>query len=183
MIKDVEMVASSLTCTCNDLTDADLWHKRLFHIRAKEIRELTKQGLLPKGLCEILIFCETCVLSKATRQSFTTSQHIAKGILNYIHLDLWRPAQTPTLSGSRYFLTFVDDFSRKTWIFFLKSKDRALEKFKDWKKIVEIQTNRSVRYLRTDNGLEFCGEKTSRLKQPHMLSIISTDVLIQQMSL
>ena len=49
----------------------------------------------------------------------------------------------------------IDDYSRKGWIYILKSKDEAFQKFKDWKKSVEVQTGRKVRKLKTDNGWEF----------------------------
>lgn len=76
-------------------------------------------------------------MGKAKKQSYQKSEHVTKGILDYIHSDLWGPAQTQSLSGSRYFLTLVDDFSRKTWIYFLKTNDQVLEKFKEWKKMIE----------------------------------------------
>ena len=59
------------------------------------------------------------------------------------------------------FLTFVDDFNRKVWVFILKSNDETFEKFKQWKVMTENQTGRNLKYLRTYNGLEFCGEKFS----------------------
>ncbi|KAH9680700.1 hypothetical protein KPL71_026653 [Citrus sinensis] len=58
--------------------------------------------------------------------------------------------------GARYFITFIDDFSRKVWVYVLKQKNEALEKFKDWLTLMENQTERRVKRLRTDNGLEYC---------------------------
>ena len=56
-------------------------------------------------------------------------------------------------------MSFVDDYSRKLWIFILKTKDEALENFKKWKVLIEKQTGRSVRRLRIDNRLEFCSRE------------------------
>ena len=67
-------------------------------------------------------------------------------------------ASTPSLSSSRYFLSFTDDFSRISWIYFLKTKNQVFENFKEWKLMIEKQTDKKVKYLRTNNGLEFCGE-------------------------
>jgi len=53
----------------------------------------------------------------------------------------------------------INDFSRKVWIYILKKKSEAFEKFKEWKVLVETHTNRKVRKLRTDNGLEFYSEE------------------------
>ena len=49
-------------------------------------------------------------------------------------------------------------FQKKSLIYFLKTKDQTFEKFKEWKLMIEKQTNKEIKYLRTDNGLEFCGE-------------------------
>ena len=56
-------------------------------------------------------------------------------------------------------LTFIDDFSRKAWVFFLKSKDEVFSYFKQWKATIEKQTEEKIKRLRTDNGLELCSSK------------------------
>ena len=105
---------------------------------------------------------EHCVIGKSTRHSFTKAQHTTKEILDYVHSDLWALATTPNLSGSRYLLSFTDDYSRKSWVYFLKTKDQVFEKFKEWKILIERQTNRKLKYLRTDNGLEFSNEEFNK---------------------
>ena len=61
------------------------------------------------------------------------------------------------LSGYIYFVTFIDDYSRKTWIYFLKTKesDEVLDRFKEFKSLVENQTGRRIKVLRSDNGGEY----------------------------
>ena len=61
----------------------------------------------------------------------------------------------PSLGGTRYFLTLIDDYSRKLWIYFLKNKSETFLKFKEWKILVETQVGKKWKKLRTDNGLEF----------------------------
>lgn len=65
---------------------------------------------------------------------------------------------SPVLSkgGASYFLTLIDDFSRKVWIYFLKHKSDVFDTFKKWKVLIENQTGKKIKRLRTDNGLEFC---------------------------
>ena len=63
--------------------------------------------------------------------------------------------QTPSLGGSVYFLTFIDDFSRKTWIYFLKEKLEAFNKFKEFKSMVEKQSELFLKVLRSDRGGEY----------------------------
>ena len=96
-------------------------------------------------MTEKLSFCEHYVVGKSTRQSFQKADHNTKGILDYIHCDLWGPSQTPSLNNSMYFLTVTDDYYKDSWVYFLKSKDQTLGKFKEWKTMVEKQTSKQVK--------------------------------------
>ena len=78
--------------------------------------------------------------------------------MDYIHVDLWGPSRTPSHSGARYFLSMVDDYSRKLWIFILKTKDEVQDYFKNWKTLIENQTGKKIKRFKTDNGLEFCSD-------------------------
>ena len=71
-----------------------------------------------------LSFCETCVMGKQHRVSFPTpvTENVSQAVLEYLHMDVWGPASVTTHSGSVYFLSIVDDFSRKVWCFLLKQK-------------------------------------------------------------
>ena len=102
-----------------------------------------------------LPFCEHCVFGKATRVKFAKTVHETQNQLDYIHSDLWGPSRVPSLGGARYFLTLIDDYFRKVWIYFLKNKNETFLKFKEWKISVETQVGRKGKKLRTDNGLEF----------------------------
>ncbi|MFS7946994.1 putative RNA-directed DNA polymerase [Helianthus anomalus] len=64
--------------------------------------------------------------------------------------------RTMSIGGCKYFITFIDDFSRKTWVYFLKLKSEALTYFKLFKKMVENQANYTLKTLRTDRGGEYC---------------------------
>lgn len=108
-----------------------LWYLRLGHMSLKGLKELQKQGVLRNGKISYLDFCEDCVLGKATRNNFSKSFHSTKGILEYIHSDLWGFAQTMSLGGNNYFLSFIDDYSRKVWVYVLKHKDQVFGKFKE----------------------------------------------------
>ncbi|KAH9722768.1 Integrase catalytic domain-containing protein [Citrus sinensis] len=110
-----------------------LWHFRLGHVSESGLKELEKHGALGGDKISTVGFCEECVLGKSSRTRFKTAVHNTKGTLDYIHSDLWGPAQIESLGGACYFLSMIDDFSR--------------------------MTNRKVRRVRTDNGLEFCNKQ------------------------
>ena len=96
----------------------------------KGLLELSKQGLLCGDKISKLKFCETCVLWKAKQVKLNTVIHKSEGILDYIHSDLWGPAKVQSKGGSKYFMTLIDDYSRRVWVFLLKTKDRSFIAFK-----------------------------------------------------
>jgi hypothetical protein len=77
------------------------------------------------------------------------------GKLELVHTDLWGPAPVASLGGSRYYITFIDDSSRKVWVYFLKNKSDVFETFKKWKAMVETETDLKLKCLRSDNGGEY----------------------------
>ncbi|KAH9770027.1 Integrase catalytic domain-containing protein [Citrus sinensis] len=136
-----------------------LWHFRLGHVSENGLKELEKQGALWSDKISVVGFDEECVLGKSSRTRFKTVVHNTKGTLDYIHSDLWGPSQIESLDGACYFLSMIDDFSRIIWMYPLRSKDKVVDRFKAWKTLIETQTNRKVRRIRTDNGLEFCNKQ------------------------
>ena len=138
-----------------------LCHMRLGHAGEKSLQTLAMQGLLKDAKTCKLDFCEQCVLGKQKRVKFGTAIHNTEGILDYIHTDIWGPAKTTSLGGKHYFVTFVDDFSRRVWVYTLKSKDEVFETFLVWKKMVENQTGRKIKVLRSDNGTEYINDQFS----------------------
>ena len=92
---------------------------------------------------------------------FGTVIHNTEGILDYIHADVWGPTKTASLGGKHYFVTFVDDFSKRVWVYTLKSKDEVFETFLVWKKMVENHTGRKIEVLRSDNDTEYRNDQFS----------------------
>ena len=142
-----------------------LWHRRLGHLSDWGLKELHKQGLLCGDNINKIDFCQYCILGKQHRLAFKVSIHKSKDVLEYVHLDLWGTTRVSTYGGNRYFLSLIDDYSRKAWLYLLNTKDEhtVLTKVKEWKALVENQTNKRVKVLKTDNGLEFCNEQFEML--------------------
>ena len=82
---------------------------------------MSDQKLLDKDKVSKVDFCEHCVLGKQHKLSFKTGNHNSKKILEYVHAGLWGPEKVSTHGGNYYFLFIVDDFSRKVWLYLLKS--------------------------------------------------------------
>lgn len=129
---------------------ATLWHRRLGHVSERGLCKLSKQGLLCGDQVTKLDFREHCIYGKSQRLKFGRGIHCTKATLDHIHLDLWRVVRTVSLGGARYFMTLVDDYSRRLWVYILKTKDDAFGTFKNWKTLIETQTGKKIRRLRTD---------------------------------
>ena len=114
----------------------ELWYRRLAHLHYRTLPSLRK---VVTGLLEFEVqhdgVCRGCALGKNGRKPFPNSDSRAKGILDLIHSNLCRPMLVATQSGHLYFMTFIDDYSRKTWIYFLKSKEsnEVLDRFQKYK--------------------------------------------------
>ena len=78
--------------------------------------------------------------------------------MELVHTDLWGPSPVASLGGSRYYITLIDDSSRKAWVYFLKNKSNVFETFKKWKAMVETKTGLKVKCLRSDNGGKYINE-------------------------
>ena len=109
--------------------------------------------------------CSACQIGKQHRRPFAPQGKKSSRILELIHTDIWT-ASTTSLSGCMYFVSFIDDFSRKTWIYTLKNKSEAYQAFRNFKSLVEKQTNLSIQRLRCDGGGEyFSGEFIEYLQE------------------
>ncbi|CAL2233267.1 unnamed protein product [Prunus armeniaca] len=128
---------------------------RLEHAGEKALQGLVKQGLLKCAKACKLEFCKHCVLGKQTRVKFGITIHHTKDILDYVYTNIWGPSKNASWGGSHYFVTFVDDFSRRIWVYTMKHKDEVLKIFLKWKMMIEMQSGRKIKTLRSDNDGEY----------------------------
>jgi hypothetical protein len=89
---------------------------------------------------------------KYSQTAFPGSDSRSKGILDLIHSNVCGPMSIVSFSGYHYYVSFIDDFSKKTWIYFMNTKDEVFNRFQDFKALVENQTGRKIKVLRSDNG-------------------------------
>ena len=81
--------------------------------------------------------CKRCAKRKNIKNPFSKSETKSKDTLEFIHLDVCGPMPSTSLSGYEYYVTFIVEYSRKTWIYFLKAKDEVFGKFKEFKALIE----------------------------------------------
>lgn len=135
-----------------------LWHKRFGHVNHKAIRTMLYKGMvigLPM-IAEKHDICETCAIGKQHRETLPKkSNWHAIEKLQLIHTDLCGPISPASNSKKRYILVFIDDYTRKSWFYFLSHKSESFEVFKIFKRSVEVETRVKIKCLRSDRGGEF----------------------------
>jgi transposase InsO family protein len=99
--------------------------------------------------------CRGCALGKYTKTVFPSSDSRLVGVLDLIHTNVCGPMSCVSLGGREYYVTFIDDHSRKTSIFFLTTKSEVFKRFQEFKALLENQTGRKIIVLRSDNGGEY----------------------------
>ena len=102
--------------------------------------------------------CKGCARGKNIKNPFPKSETKTKGTLELIHSDVCGLMPSISLSGHEYYVTFMDDYSRKTWKHFLKNTSEVFRKFKEFKALIENQSEKRIKTPRSDNG----GEYTSK---------------------
>lgn len=134
------------------------WHERFGHLNYRSLRELSSKNMV-SGMKDVKFNsenpCKVCMKAKIHAKPHKNSESRSSGILDKIHTDVCGPFNTDSLGGSRYFLTFIDDHSRRIYVYFLKGKDEVFMKFKIFKEMIERQTSRKIKVIRSDNGREF----------------------------
>jgi hypothetical protein len=116
-------LARALIHTTNNSDLCELWHRRMAHLHHGALRVLREMVTgVPDFSSEHHEWCKGCVLGKYTKIAFPSSDSRAAGILDLIHSDVCGPMSLASLNAFLYYVVFIDDFSRKSWIFFMKTK-------------------------------------------------------------
>ena len=143
-----------------------LWHRRLGHLGMPNLLKMVESGMV-KGMeltaaqvkAASQTVCEPCLAGKQGRVSFGHSEHKASKPLELLHMDLMGPMPVPSLGGSLYLATFLDDYSKLSVVRPIATKDIVPEVVKDVVQMLETQSRRKLRMIRTDNGTEYVNKR------------------------
>ena len=122
------------------------------------LKILSDQKLLPGLNSVALPFCEHCVTIKQYRLKFNTSSSRSKAILELVHSNVWQ-APVASLGGAKYFVSFINDYSRRCWVYPIKKKADVFSVFKAYKARVELESEKKIKCLRSDNGGEYTDDE------------------------
>ena len=140
-------------------SDNDIWHQRLGHVHEQLLRKLG-DGTIVTGVklsnnCELSV-CGGCAMGKSTRSrpkpkhGLTTTRRLER-----VHSDVCGPMSNKFIGGATYMITFTDDYTRCSSVYFMKHKSEALDKFRDYLASVEGERGERVGILHADNGGEY----------------------------
>ena len=108
----------------------ELWHQRMGDLHHKELTALREIFTsLPGFSVEWQGVCKGCSLGKNAKVSFPSNEKSSKGILDLVHTHICGPMFVKSVNRSNYFVTFIDDLSRRMWIFFMRTKSEVLSRF------------------------------------------------------
>jgi hypothetical protein len=143
----------------DEVNPNELWHRRYAHINYQALPFLKKMvEEIPELQSTHEGIYKGCALGKNIKKPFPSNNNRSKEILDLIHSDVCGPMPVKSLGGSLYYVIFKDDYSRKTWLYLLKTKDEVFSKFQEFKEEIENLTNKKIKTLRINNG----GEYTSK---------------------
>ncbi|GJR03764.1 retrovirus-related pol polyprotein from transposon TNT 1-94 [Tanacetum coccineum] len=160
-----EMVASSPIYLMSRATSTKswLWHRMLSYLYFGTINQLTSKDLvdgLPKFKYNKDHLCSACEQGKSKKVLLTPKLVPSiESKVELLHMDLYGPVRVISINGKKYILVIVDDYSRYTWVYFLRTKDEAPDMIIDFVNQVQRNLKAQILTIQTDNGTEFKNEK------------------------
>jgi len=116
------------------VADMDIWHKCIGHVNEQRLKSMQSSKIvtgLPKfkvdGMHKI---CEACQFGKQTKNVFPHDKNVSKRALDVVHSDVWGPTKTTSMGGCHYYVSFIDDHTRKVWVYFMKEKNEVFTHFR-----------------------------------------------------
>ena len=125
--------------------------------------------------------CESCLEGKMTKRPFNAKGRRAQALLELVHTDVCGPMSTEAKGGYEYFISFTDDYSRCDYMYLMRRKSEAFEKFKEFRAEVENQLSKRIKAIRFDRGGEYLlGDFKDYLTQNGIVSQLTAPGTPQQ---
>ena len=152
----------ALSASSSSLHDSLLWHCRLGHPSFIKLKETLPWLTLSE------FHCESCELGKHHRSSYPSrTGPPTHRPFDLVHCDVWGPASHPSPTGGKYYMVFVDDYTRASWTYILTSRKEVLSRVQHFLLEIITQYETVVKVLRTDNALEFTQKAIEELCLAH----------------
>ena len=132
-----------------------LWHSRLGHVSESRLKYLVSNGALGNLHTHDISDCSGCKLAKFTALPFNKSSSISVAPFDLIHSDVWGPAPIASKGGSKYYVSFIDDYSRFCWIYLMKHRSEFFNIYRNFRALVRTQYASTIKCFRCDLGGEY----------------------------
>lgn len=152
--------------TGSTISNVQMWHQRFGHLNERDLRKVVKDEAVSGVKLndkEKLPPCEVCLKGKLTRAPFPQQSERSSETLDIVHTDVCGPMRVQSIGGARFFVVFIDDSTGWCEVRFLKNKSDVLPEFRKYKSMVENQTGKTIKFLQSDNGKEFCNKEFDEL--------------------
>ena len=146
----------------NNMSDKEKWHRMLGHVNFDYLNKLIKYKLLdgiPSEIESEFMRCKICIENKMNKLPFENNRYQAKQVLEIIHTDVCGPFQTTGPNGERYFVSFIDDYSKIVKVYPIKTKAEVFDCLVEFINESENLTEKRVKVLRCDNGTEYLNNR------------------------
>ena len=162
-------------------TSDGVWHQRLGHPHKDILQLLVRNKAIVLSNKETQLLCDACQLGKSCRLPFLASESVSNKPLERVHCDLWGPSLVMSSQGFRYYVIFVDNYSRFTWFYPLKLKSEFYSVFVRFQKMVENLFQLKILKFQSDGGGEFVNHAfLSHLSQCGIQHLVSCPHTPQQ---
>ncbi|KAK3032290.1 hypothetical protein RJ639_036247 [Escallonia herrerae] len=148
----VQPLSTATVAAISESESYELWHRRMWHPSNQPLIHLPTVSVVSASLKTI---CDVCCRTKHNRTVFPDSTSRAMDIFGLVHCDIWGPYRVSTISGAKYFLTIVDDYSRAVWVYLMHDKGQTGTLLRKFCNMVHTQFGKLVKIIRSDNGHEF----------------------------
>ena len=128
-----KITASMFAQGASVVVDIEICHKCIVHANVQRLKTMQSQKLVTSlpifKVFEMQKVCEACQFGKQARGAFPHEKHVSKTLLELVHPDVWGPSKTASMGGCKFYVTFIDDCTRKVWVYFMKEKSEVFTHF------------------------------------------------------
>lgn len=144
-----------------------VWHQRLGHANFQVLQLIQTSKAISINKSSTTSVCEPCQMGKSCQLPFYSSASNVMEPLDQLHCDLWGPSPVVSVQGFKYYAVFMDEFSRYSWLFPLKTKSDFCDVFIGFQKQVENQFSKKIKVFQRDGGGEFMSTRFRTHLQNH----------------
>ncbi|KAK3037432.1 hypothetical protein RJ639_031926 [Escallonia herrerae] len=157
-------LSTATVASVSESENYELWHRRMGHPSSQPLIHLPTVSVVSPSLKTI---CDVCCRAKHSRTVLLDSTRHAMDIFGLVHCDIWGPYRVSTISGTKYFLTIVDDYSRAVWVYLMHDKGQTGTLLRNFCNMVHTQFGKLVKIIRSDNGHEFDSQPMTQFYNDH----------------